>query len=130
VAADVPHGQIALYSDMGDRPAVAVFDPLGGGESESAVVGAGDDHISDAGLVSVGQRHLASGRKVIKTMRTGTAVEFGDQVPGGGDHDRVEPRSPIGNPSVERILSGRGQITNMNTTVIKVEAECLSDSKL
>ena len=58
-------------------------------------------------------------------MRPGTAVEFGDQVPGGGDHDRVEPSCSIGNPSVERILSCGGEVADMNTAVIKVEVECL-----
>ena len=86
---------------------------------------AGDDHISDAGPVPVGQRHLGCGRGVIETMRAGTAVEFGDQVPGGGEHDRVEPSRSVGNPSVERILSGGGQVADMNTAVIKVEVECL-----
>ena len=62
---------------------------------------------------------------VIETMRPGTAVELGDQVPGGGDHDRVEPSRSIGNPSVERILSRGGQVADMNTAVIKVEVECL-----
>ena len=58
-------------------------------------------------------------------MRPGTAVEFGDQVPGGGDHDRVEPGRSIGNPSVERILSRGGYVADMNTAVIKVELERL-----
>ena len=64
VAAGVPHGQVALFSDVRDCPAVPVFDPVRGGEAESAVVVAGDDHISDTGPVSVGQRHLRSGRGV------------------------------------------------------------------
>ena len=63
----------AVVADCGDRPAVAVFDPVGGGEAESAVVGAGDDHISDTGPVPVGQRHLGCRRRVIETMRPGTA---------------------------------------------------------
>ena len=36
VAAGVPHGQVALFSDVSDCPAVAVFDPVRGGEAESA----------------------------------------------------------------------------------------------
>ena len=56
-------------------------------------------------------------------MRAGTAVEFGDQVAGGGEHDRVEPGRSVGNPSAERILSRGGQVADMNTTVIKVEVQ-------
>ena len=104
VASVVSHGQVTLFGDEGDgRP---VFHPVGRGEAEAAVVAAGDDHISDAGPVPVGQRHLDCGSEVIETMRPGTAVEFGDQLPGGGDHDRVKPRRAIGNPSAERILGG------------------------
>ena len=58
-------------------------------------------------------------------MRAGTAVEFGDQVPGGGDHDRVEPSRSVGNPSVERILGRGGEVADMDAAVIKVEVECL-----
>ena len=60
---------------------------------------------------------------VIETMRAGTAVQFGDQVPGGGEHDRVEPSRSVGNPSVERILSRGGHVADMDTAVIKVELE-------
>ena len=84
---------------------------------------AGDDHVSDTGLVSVGQRHLGCRRRVIEAMRAGTAVEFGYEVPGGREHDRVEPSRSVGNPSVERILSSGGYVADMNTAVIKVELE-------
>jgi hypothetical protein len=60
---------------------------------------------------------------MIETMRAGTAVELGDQVPGGGDHDRVEPSLSVGNPSAERILSRGGEVADVNAPVIKVEVE-------
>jgi hypothetical protein len=101
------------------------FDPVGGGEAESAVVAAGDDHVSDTGPVSVGQGQFGYCRRVIETMRAGTGVQLGDEVPGGGDHDRVEPSRSIGNPSAERILSRGGPIADMDPAVIKVEVECL-----
>jgi hypothetical protein len=125
VAAAVPHGQVTLFADMGDGPAVAVFHPVVGSEAESTVVAAGDDHISDTGPVPVGQSHLGCRSGVIETMRPGTAVEFGDQVPGGGDHDRVEPSSSVGNPSAERILGRGGHLADMDPAVIKIEVECL-----
>jgi hypothetical protein len=110
---------------MSDHPAVAVLDPVVGREAEAAVVAAGDDHVSDAGPVPVGQPHLSYRSGVIETMLPGTAVELRDQVPGGGDHDRVEPRHPIRNPSVERILDRGGSVADMDTAVIKVEVERL-----
>ena len=62
-------------------------------------------------------------RRVIEPMRAGAAVQFGDQVPGGGEHDRVEPSRSIGNPSGERILGRGGEVADMNAAVIKVELE-------
>src|SRR5215213_2498509 len=91
VAAVVPDLEATAPADAGDGPPVSVFDPVGGSEAESAVVAAGDDHISDAGPVPVGQRHLGCRSGVIETMGPGTAVELGDLLPGGGDHDGVEP---------------------------------------
>ena len=60
---------------------------------------------------------------MVETMRPGTAVEFGDQVPGGGEHDRVEPCRSVGNPSTEGILSRGGYVADMNTALIKVELQ-------
>ena len=41
LAAVVSDGQVAVVADCGDGPAVAVLDPVGGGEAESAVVACG-----------------------------------------------------------------------------------------
>ncbi len=62
---------------------------------------------------------------MVEAMITGAAVEFGDQLAGGGEHDRVEPSRSVGNPSVERILNCGGQVPDMNPAVIKIEVECL-----
>ena len=56
-------------------------------------------------------------------MITGAAVEFGDQLAGGGEHDRVESGSSVGNPSGEGILGGLGKVADMDAAVIKVEVE-------
>jgi hypothetical protein len=57
--------------DVGDCPAVPVFHPVPGGEAESAVVAAGDDHISDIRLIAVGQRHLGCRSGVVESMLPG-----------------------------------------------------------
>ena len=125
LAARVSDDQVAVFRDMSDHPAVPVLDPVRAAEAESTVVAAGDDHISDTGPVPVGQTHLGRRSGVIKTMLPGAAVELRDQLTGGGDHDRVEARRAIRNPSVERIL-GRGRyVADVKTGVIKVEVECL-----
>ena len=56
VATGVPHGEPAVVAHCGDGPTVPVFDPVGGGEAQSVVVAAGDDHISDTGLVPSARR--------------------------------------------------------------------------
>src|SRR5215213_278973 len=123
-AAVVPDSQVTAPADAGDGPQVAVLHPVGGGESESAVVAASDDHISDTGLIAVGQTHLGCRLGVIKTMRPGTAVEFGGKLAGRGEHDRVKSGSLVRNPSSESILGGLGEITDMNAAMIEIEAEC------
>jgi hypothetical protein len=59
-------------------------------------------------------------------MHPGTAVELGDKLSGGSDHDRVEPSCSVGNPGGEHILSGGGNVADMDTAVIKIELERLS----
>ena len=86
----MPDGEVTAPADAGDGPPVAVLHPVGRGESESAVVAAGDDHISDTGLVPVSQLHLSSGRDVAAAMISGASVQFGDKLAGGGEHDRVQ----------------------------------------
>ena len=56
-------------------------------------------------------------------MITGAAVEFGDKLAGGGEHDGVEPGCSVGNPSREGSLRGGGEVADMNAAVIKVEVE-------
>src|SRR5215216_3267047 len=90
LAAVVPDREVTAPADAGDGPTVAVLHPVGGGESEPPVVAAGDDHIPDTGLVAVGQTHLGRGRGMVEAMITGASVQFGDQVPGGGELDGVK----------------------------------------
>ena len=57
---------------------------------------------------------------------TGAAVEFGDKLAGGGEHDRVKSGCSVGDPSGEGILGGGGHVADMDAAVIKVEVErCL-----
>ena len=96
VAAAVPDGEVAAPADAGDGPAVAVLDPVGGRESEPAVVAAGDDHIADTRQVSVRQTHFLPGRGVVEAMIAGSAVELSDELAGGSEHDRVQSGRSIG----------------------------------
>jgi hypothetical protein len=84
VAAVVYDGESAVVGHCGNRPAVAVLNPLVSGQAEPSVVPAGDDHISDTGPISVRQGHLAANRVTAEAMITGLSVEFGDKLSGGG----------------------------------------------
>jgi hypothetical protein len=89
------------------------------------VVGAGDDHIADTGVVSIGQAHLASNLGAAETTGACSSVEVGDEVSGGGEHDRVQPSGPVESPRVKGIRGGFGQVADVDAPVIKVEVECL-----
>ena len=115
--------EVAVLADSGDGPAVAVFDPVGGGEAESPVVAAGDDHIPGTGLVPVGQPHHRIRDVAVEAVVSGAAVQLGDQIAGGGEHDRVQPGRPVGGPSVEGILGGGGEVADVDAAVIEVEVE-------
>ncbi|MFZ1116909.1 MAG: hypothetical protein WAN44_13910 [Propionibacteriaceae bacterium] len=58
-------------------------------------------------------------------MITGSAVELSDDLAGRSEHDRVESDGSVGNPSREPILGDLGKITDMNTALIEIEAECV-----
>src|SRR4029453_2944039 len=81
VAAGMPHSQVTLFGDVGDDPPVAVLNPIGGAQSEPSVVGAGDDHISDTGLIAVGQTHLRRRGEAVEAMLGGGTVDFGAPLP-------------------------------------------------
>ena len=98
LAAVVPDREVTAPADAGDGPPVAVLDPVGGGEAESAVVAAGDDHISDAGLVPVGQPHHRIRHIPVEAVVSGATVEFGDKLAGGGEHDGVKSGRSIWKP--------------------------------
>ena len=57
-------------------------------------------------------------------MIAGSVVELGDELAGRSEHHRVKSTGSIGNPRRERILGDLGEITDMYTAVIEIEAEC------
>src|SRR5688500_2478894 len=68
--------------------------------------------------------HFLPGRGTVASMIAGAAVELSDELAGRSEHDRVESDGSVGNPSNEGILSDLGQITDVNTAMIEIEAEC------
>ncbi len=57
-------------------------------------------------------------------MRTGPLVEFGDEIPGGGEHDAVASGLPVGGPGAEQLVGHRVLDTDADAVAVEVEAEC------
>jgi len=55
-------------------------------------------------------------------MITGSAVELSGELAGGGEHDHIQSGGSILNPCGEGILGDLGEITDMNTAMIEIEA--------
>ena len=56
-------------------------------------------------------------------MVSGATVEFGDQLAGGGEHDRVKSGRSVRDPSGEGILGGFGKVADVDAIVIEIEVE-------
>jgi hypothetical protein len=124
LAAVVPDREVTTPADASDGPPVAVLNPVDGRESEASIVRTGDDHVADTRPVSVPQTRLSPDRGTVATMITGAPVELSDELAGRSEHDRVQSNGSVGNPSGEGILGDLGEITDMNTAMIEIEAEC------
>ena len=56
-------------------------------------------------------------------MVAGALVELADQFAGGGEHDRIETAAAVGLPCREDVLGQRGQVADMDSSLVEVEAE-------
>ena len=110
-----------MFADVGDGPAVAVLDPVGGGGSSRRSLAR--VMITSPTLAWFpSSAHLPSDRVTVEATIAGAAVEFGDQLAGGGEHDRVKSGSLV-EPSSEGILGGLGKVADVDAIVIEVEVE-------
>jgi hypothetical protein len=120
------HLQPAVTMSGEDSPAVAVLHPVDGGGAEPSVVVTGDDQLADTGPVSIRQGDLrASDGCRREAVSLGSPVQFGDQVAGGGEHDRIEPISAVDSPCPEQVLGEGGQVADADTLPVQVEAQRL-----
>ena len=60
---------------------------------------------------------------VVAAMLTGASVEFGDEVAGGCEHDRVEPAARSVTQAAKASSVMRGQVADVDAVVIEVEPE-------
>src|SRR3954447_9632887 len=97
----LPHSHTTSPAQVENGPPVAVFHPVGCSETQSAIIPTGDDQVTDAGRVTVGELDLLAGSAAGETVVAGALVEGADQLPGGGQHDRVEATAAVSLPGVE-----------------------------
>lgn len=103
-----PSVEGVVAEDGCDGPSVAVLDPIGGRHREAAVVGAGDDRVSHRRGETVGEVDLSGGGLAVEAVGAGTGVEFGDEVAGWGQHDRVQACGAVVLPGVEDLVGDGG----------------------
>src|SRR6478672_5327087 len=84
-----PAGERPVFTDGLDVPFVAVLDParVGSGDSQVAVVVAGDDDVADADLRAVGEGDLTLGGNLTggDAVPAGAGVEVSDGLGVGGE---------------------------------------------
>ena len=56
-------------------------------------------------------------------MVAGALVELADQFAGGGEHDRIQAAAPVGLPGREDLLGEGGEVADMDSSLVEVEAE-------
>jgi len=112
----------------GDGPPVAVLDEVGGGGPKAPVVVAGDDRVPAGDECPVGERrllpHRASGvLQPGEPVGAGADVQAGGQLPGRGQHDRVEAGGPVGRPGGVGVVGDRGQVPDVDPVLVDVEPD-------
>ena len=118
---EVLNVKIAVVGNGLHGPAVTVFDPVGRGHPQRAAGAAGDDQLTDAGLVPIGQRYLVSGG-CGESVVAGFPVEFGDEFAGWGEHDRIEAFRAVVLPGGEHLVGAGVQVADVASLVVQVEA--------
>ena len=58
-------------------------------------------------------------------MGAGALVELADQFAGGGEHDRIQAAAAVGLPGREDVLGEGGEVPDMDSSLVEVEAERL-----
>ena len=61
---------------------------------------------------------------VSESVAAGSLVEVSDEFAGGGEHDRVQPSGPVGNPRSEDIIGCLGEVADVHAAMIDIEPEC------
>ena len=111
--------------DILDGPPVAVLDPVVHAQAKPAVVGSGEDGVADEAGVAVGQGAPGPGIPAGQAVGLRLQVERGDEVSGGGEHERVEARSSVGGPGGEYVGGDGGEVADVDPVVVEVEPEGL-----
>ena len=128
----VGHLQRAGFEHGVDGPAVAVLDPVGGGDGDGAVVLAADDRVPGRAGQPVGELHGglaggvdgdAVGRRFGESVGACAGVQLGDEVAGGGQHDRVAAGGAVVAPGVVGVIGAGGEVADVDALLVEVVAQ-------
>jgi hypothetical protein len=125
----MPNRQVTAAADLEDGPTVPVLHPIGGCRPQCPVVGSGDHQLAGTGRVAVGQHRQPPGVALVavrfgaEPVGAGPLVELADQFAGGGEHDRIQAAAPVGLPGGEDIFGEGGEVADMDSSLVEVEAE-------
>ena len=111
--------------DVDHLPPVTVLDPVGGTDPQPSIVGSGDHLVADGCLEAVGQAHASPGFGALEAVGAGALVQLSDQVSRGREHDRIAPLPSVEPPGVEHLVGHRGQVPNVYSLVVQIEAHGL-----
>lgn len=107
--------------DACDVPAVAVLDPVAAAAAQCPVVVSGDDQLPGRCPVAVGQLDLAAGCGAVESEGAGVVVELGDEVAGGGEHDRVQTSLFVGRPRGQDLAGDGGGVGGVEPLGVGIE---------
>jgi hypothetical protein len=125
----VLHRQVTAAADLKDGPPISVLHPIRRCQQECPVVGAGDHLVVDTGRVAVSQHRQPRGIGSVlvwfggEPVGAGALVELADQFTGRGEHDRIQAIAAVGQPGSEDVLGQSGEVPDMDSSLVEVEAE-------
>jgi len=120
--------EAAIVVDGADGPPVTVLDPVGCGRPQLPVVAAGDDEVAFGGGRPVDQGDLAAEvfavlEELDEPVVASPDVQAGDQVTGGGEHDRVQAGVPVGRPRGVGVVGDGAQVADVDPVPVEVEPD-------
>ena len=126
---EVLDGQGGVVVDGQDGPPVPVLHPVAGRDPHRPQVLPGDHQVPALARFPSASADLRArvgiGTGGGEAVGAGPLVQVGDQVPGRGEHHRVQAAAPVGQPGGEGVVGDGGQVADVDPVLVEVEPEGL-----